>query len=260
MRMIAFVAALAGVLMTGAPVTAQWLNYPTAGIPRLADGKPNLTAPAPRTADGKPDLYGIWEPTPKYLRNIASDLKPEDVPLQPWADAVYKERLTGARAREEPDANCLPQGVPKIDAAPAPYKFINTPTGIAVLYEAFTQWRQIFTDGRPPLRDPNPTWFGYSIGRWEGDTLVVDTTGFNGKGWLDQVGHPTTDALHVTERFRRLNVGEMELRITIDDPKAYTKPWDVTEKLLLLVDSELIEFVCHENNRDLEHLPGQPLR
>ena len=180
--------------------------------------------------------------------------------MQPWAKALYEERLTGARSREEPDANCLPQGVPKINAAPAPYKFINMPTGIAVLYEAFTQWRQIFTDGRALPKDPNPTWFGYSVGRWDGDTLVVDTAGFNGKAWLDQVGHPTTDALHVTERFTRRSVGEIEIRITIDDPKAYTKPWTVTENVKLLVDSELLEFVCNENNKDLEHLPGSVTR
>jgi hypothetical protein len=249
--------ALIGVIL-GATTTlsAQWFNVPTPGLPRLPDGKPDLTAPAPRTPDGHPDLYGIWEPEAKYVRNLAADLKEGDVPLQPWAEALYKERLTGAHSREEPDANCLPQGVPKIDAAPAPYKFINMPGGIAILYEAFTQWRQIFTDGRPLPSNPNPTWFGYSVGRWEGDTLVVETTGFNGKLWLDQVGHPSTDALHVTERFRRLNVGQMELTITIDDPKAYTRPWTVVEHPHLLPDTELMEFICNENNRDLPHLPG----
>jgi hypothetical protein len=185
-------AMIATALGVAAPLSAQWLNHPTPGIPRLADGKPNLSAPAPRRPDGKPDLYGIWEPTPKYVRNIAADLQPDEVPMQPWAKRLYEERLTGARSRDEPDANCLPQGVPKINAAPAPYKFINMPDGIAVLYEAFTQWRQIFTDGRPLPTDPNPSWFGYSVGRWDGDTLVVETTGFNGKAWLDQVGHPTT--------------------------------------------------------------------
>src|SRR3954470_6120214 len=137
------------VWLAAALALAQWLNYPTAGIPRLPDGKPNLTAPAPRLPNGKPDLYGIWEPTPKYVRDLAADLKAGDVPMQPWAEALYKERLSGIHSREEPDANCLPQGVPQIDAAPAPYKFRNTPTGVAILYEAFTQWRQIFTDGRP---------------------------------------------------------------------------------------------------------------
>jgi hypothetical protein len=249
-------AAIVSVLAAATPAVSQWLNYPTAGIPRLPDGTPNLTAPAPRLPNGKPDLYGIWEPTPKYVRNLAADLKDDAVPMQAWAEAVYKDRLSGARSREEPDANCLPQGVPKIDAAPAPYKFINMPNGVAILYEAFTQWRQIFTDGRPAPVDPNPTWFGYSTGRWDGDALVVETTGFNGKVWLDQVGHPTTDALHVTERFTRKNLGQMELQITIDDPKAYTKPWTAVESLKLLVDSELLEFICHENNRDLEHLPG----
>jgi hypothetical protein len=256
MKRMAVLGLIAGIVLANDPAVAQWLNYPTAGIPRLPDGTPNLTASTPRRSEGTPDLSGIWEPTPKYIRNIAADLRPEDVPFQPWAEALYKERLSGARSREESDANCLPQGVPKIDATPYPYKFIHTPTGIIILYEVFTQWRQIFTDGRPAPKDPNPTWLGYSVGRWAGNTLVVDTTGFNGKTWLDQVGHPSTEALHVTERFTRLNVGQMEIRITIDDPRAYTKPWTVVENLKLLVDSELLEFVCHENNKDLEHLPG----
>jgi len=254
------IATVCGLLAAAVALSAQWLNVPTAGVPRTSDGKPDLSAPAPRTPDGGIDLSGIWEPIPKYVRNIAADLKDGEVPMQPWAEAVYKERLSGARSREEPDANCLPQGVPKIDAAPAPYRFIQTRGYIAVLYEAFTQWRQIFTDGRQPPRDPNPTWFGYSVGHWDGDTLVVDTVGFNGKPWLDQVGHPTTDALHVTERFRRVNFGEMELQITIDDPKAYTRPWTVVEHPHLLVDTELLEFICNENNRDLLHLPGQAAR
>jgi hypothetical protein len=254
MKPFATFALVVGVVTVAGGAEAQWLNYPTAGVPRLPDGKPNLMAPAPRTADGRPDLFGIWEPTPKYVRNIAADLKPEDVPMQPWAEALYKERLTGAHSWEEPDANCLPQGVPKIDAAPAPYKFIHMPTGIAILYEAFTQWRQIFTDGRALPTNPNPSWWGYSVGRWDGDSLVVDTTGFNGKAWIDQVGHPTTDALRVTERFTRRNIGQMDIQITIDDPKAYTKPWTVTESVHLVVDSELLEFVCNENNRDLEHM------
>ena len=240
------------------PASAQWLRYRTPGIPRLPDGKPNLTAPAPRTADGKPDLSGIWEPDgTKFIRNLAADLKPEDVSMHPWADALYKERLTGALSKQEPDANCLPQGVPKINAAPVPWRIVQTPGMVVILYEAFGQWRQVFTDGRPLPTDPNPTWLGYSIGKWEGDTLVVDTIGFNGKAWLDQQGHPASDSLHVTERFRRPVFGQLELQITIDDPKAYTKPWTVLEKPHLLVDTELLEFVCLENERDQAHMVGK---
>lgn len=242
----------------GVGLSAQWTKIPPAKIPRTADGKPDLNGPAPKTADGKPDLSGIWEPSAnKYLRDIAADLKPEDVPFQPWAKAVFESRIDGSHSKEDPDANCLPQGVPKIDAAPAPWRIVQTPTYIVVAYEAFNLWRQIFLDGRELGHDVNPTWMGYSTGKWEGDTLVVDTRGFNGKAWLDQLGRPSTEALHVIERFRRKDFGHMELRITVDDPKAYTKPWNVTEEVHLLPNTELLEFICNENNRDVAHLPGQ---
>jgi hypothetical protein len=239
------------------PLMAQWTKIPAGAIPRTADGKPNLSAPAPRTRDGKPDLSGIWEPTAnKYLRDIAIDLK-SDVPYQPWAKAVFEQRIDGSHSKEDPDANCLPQGVPKIDAAPAPWKIVQNPALIVVVYEAFNLWRQIFLDGRELKRDVNPTWMGYSTGKWDGDTLVVDTRGFNGKAWLDQLGRPSTDALHVIERFRRKDFGHMDIQITIDDPKAYTKPWTVNQEVHLLPDDELLEFICNENNRDVEHLPGK---
>src|SRR5579871_2016812 len=178
----------AAALALSTPAWAQWVNLKTAGIPRGTDGKANLTAPAPRAADGHPDFSGLWEPNAnKYLRDIAVDMKPGDVPMQPWAEALYNERKTGSHAREESDANCLPQGVPKIDAAPAPFKIFQTASQIAILQEAFNLWRQIFLDGRKLVADPTPTWLGYSVGHWDGDTLVVDTTGFNGRTWLDQV-------------------------------------------------------------------------
>lgn len=239
------------------PLTAQWTNLPTKGIPRTADGKINLSAPAPRLPGGKPDLSGIWEPAEnKYVRNLAADLKPEQVPFQPWAKALFEQRADGSHSREDPDANCLPQGVPKIDAAPDPWKVVQAPGFVVIIYEAFNLWRQIFLDGRQRVQDLNPTWMGYSTGRWDGDTLVVDTRGFNGKLWLDQLGRPSTDALHVTERFHRKDYGHMDLEITIDDPKAYTRPWTVTEPVHLLPEGELFEFVCNENNRDIPHLPG----
>jgi hypothetical protein len=242
------------------PLFAQWLKIPSA-IPSGPDGKPNLTAPAPRTSDGHADLSGIWEPvSPKYLRNLAADLKPDEVPYQPWAKALVDARADGSHAREESDANCLPQGVPKIGAAPAPWKIVQTPSLIVVVHEAFNLWRQIFLDGRQLAADVNPSWLGYSSGKWDGDTLVVDTRGFNGKTWLDQAGKPTTEALHVTERYRRKNFGTMEIQITIDDPKAYTRPWTVTEEARLMASGELYEFICNENNRDLDHLPGGSLK
>src|SRR5712692_2035264 len=241
--------------MASAPAAAQWLNYPTKRVPRLPDGKPTLSAPAPRTPDGKPDLSGIWQANgPKYLVNIAADLKPGEVPFRPAAEALFKERGTLKHASEESNANCLPQGVPRINATPNPYKIIQAPGMIVILYEAFTLYRQIFTDGRELPKDPQPNWLGYSVGHWEGDTLVVESIGFNGKTWMDQAGHPLSDALHVTERFRRRDFGHMELQITLDDPKMYTKPWTITEDPVLIPDTDLLEMICNENEKDLEHL------
>jgi len=242
------------------PVHGQWKKVPASAIPRGPDGKPNLAAPAPRLPDGRPDLSGIWASTGGYNQNLARDLKPADVPYQPWAKALADERATGVHEAEDPDANCLPQGVPRINGVPPPWKIVQTPGFVLIVYEAFSLWRQVFLDGRELGEDFPPTWMGYSTGKWEGDTLVVDTKGFNGKTWLDQSGKPTTDALHVIERFRRKDFGHMEIQITIDDPKAYTKPWTVTEQARLLPDTELMEFICNENNVDLQHLSGKPVK
>jgi hypothetical protein len=246
------------VIMVAAAPSAQWVNVPPP-VSLGPDGKPNLTAPAPRALDGHPDLSGIWEAmSPKYLNNLVADMKPEDIPYQPWAKALVESRAGGAHAREESDANCLPPGVPKTAAAPPPWKIIQTPSQIVILHEAMTLWRQIFTDGREFAADLNPSWLGFSIGKWDGDTLVVESRGFNGKTWLDKVGNPTTEALHVTERFRRRSIGTLEVQVTIDDPMAYTRPWIVTEQFRLMTNGDLLESIC-ENNKDLEHLPGSPL-
>jgi hypothetical protein len=248
-------------LATSVPAVAQWLDVPTKGIPRTKDGKPNLTAPAPRTPDGKPDISGIWKGDPKqqkYLSNLAADFKPGEFPIQPWAEALTKERIPGGS--EWPPANCLPPGVPVHDISPAfqrPIKIIQQPDLVVVLYEVFGQFRQVFLDGRTLLPEPNPTWLGYSLGRWDGDTLVVDTTGFNGKTWLDVAGHPATDALHVTERFRRRDFGHLDVQLTIDDPKAYAKPWTVSLSWQLWPDTELLEDVCNENEKDVKHMVGR---
>jgi hypothetical protein len=234
---------------------AQWSQVPGKGTPRAKDGKPDLTAPTPHKADGKPDLSGIWgTESAKYLVNIAADFKPGELPIQPWADAITKERMTGIHAAEESNANCEPPGVPRIDNTPNPFKIVQEPDMIVILYEAFGQFRQVFLDGRKLPTDANPTWLGYSVGRWDGNTFVAESTGFNGKTWLDQAGHPTTEALHVTERYARRNFGHMDLQITIDDPKAYTKPWTIIEPMVLLPDTDLIEYVCNENEKDLKHL------
>ena len=243
-------------LLTLCPIAAaQWSQVPGKGTPRTRDGKQDLTAPTPHKADGKPDLSGIWgTESAKYLVNIAADFKPGELPIQPWADALTRERMTGIHAAEESNANCEPPGVPRIDNTPNPFKIVQEPDMIVILYEAFGQFRQVFLDGRKLPADANPTWLGYSVGRWDGDTFVADSTGFNGKTWLDQAGHPTTDALHVTERYHRRNFGHMDLQITIDDPKAYTRTWTITEPMVLLPDTDLIEYVCNENEKDLKHL------
>jgi hypothetical protein len=237
------------------PLEAQWLNYPTAGIPRTKDGKANLAAPAPKLADGTPDLSGIWmEPGLKYLINVAADLK--EVPFQPWAEAEYKRRVD-TLGKDDPNNLCLPSGYPEKDAVTSPWKIVQTPGLVIILYESRTIFRQIFTDGRKLPVDPNPNWQGYSIGHWDGDTLVVETAGSNGKAWMDTNGHPVTDALELTERFHRRDLGHLDLEITIDDPKAYTKPWTVKQVANLQPDTELLEYICEENNRDVGHFVGK---
>lgn len=207
-----------------APLAAQWI-VTDKGIPRLENGKPNLNAPAPRRADGKPDLSGIWTQDPPKAGNIAGRLKPGELSAQPWAQKLFDERKTGELSALDPSANCLPQGVPRINSVPAPFKIFQEPNVVVILYEEFGQFRQIFLDGRKLVKDPNPQWNGYSQGKWDGDTLVVESSGFNGKLWLDQAGHPATQSLHVMERFRRRDLGHMDIAATIDDPGAYTKPW-----------------------------------
>ncbi len=175
--------------------------------------------------------------------------------MTPTGLAIFNQRKDGAKSKDEPDANCLPQGVPKIDAAPVPWKVIQGPRQVTILYEAFNLFREVFTDGRELPQDPNPTWLGYSVGHWDGDTLVVESRGFNGNPWLDALGHPGSEALHITERFNRKDFGNLELSFTIDDPKMYTAPWTVQENPHLLADTELLEFNCNENERDVRHIP-----
>jgi hypothetical protein len=239
-----------------APASAQWFNVRTPGIPRLPDGTANLSAPAPKNPDGKPDIAGVWKPAPPYIGNIASDLKPGDAPFQPWARALFQHRRDN-ESKEDPTGNCIPGGVPRSDAVPYPFKIVNSEKMLIILYEAVHSYRQIFTDGRQLPKDPNPTWQGYSVGHWDGNDFVAETAGFNDHGWLDNDGRPATDALHVTERFRRKDFGHMDILITIDDPKAYTKPWNVTLPLTLMPDTDLLEYVCNENNKDLDHLVGK---
>ena len=248
------VAAIAACL-AAVPAGAQW-SYHAPNIPRTKDGKADLTAAAPRTAWNTVDLSGIWQTDIKFNFNLASDLKPEDVPMLPWGQALYKERQDN-KGKDDPEGFCMPAGVPRISGVPFPEKIIQTPTEIVILYETRNTFRQIFLDSHAVIKDPNPTWMGYSTGKWVGDTLVVETTGFNEKTWLDDDGHPHSEAMKVTERFRRPDFGHLFIDITIDDPKAYAHPWTATEEFHVDADGELIEYVCNENNLDVPHLVGK---
>jgi hypothetical protein len=258
---------------------AQWLNYPTPGTPRTRDGKPILTAPV-RRVHGKPDLSGVWqvEPTPademkrlfgdlsadsalgdnpsafsKYLVDILVDFKPEDTPLR----AEYGELFRQRSKQQTPLVHCLPIGIPTDDLLPGPFKIIQTPELILLRNEYENTLRQIYTDGRKAPADPEPLWLGYSFGAWEGDTLKVETVGFNDKTWLDGMGHPHSEALHVVERFHRRDFGHMDVQVLIDDPKMYTKPFSVKFTELLMPDSDIIDYFCNENEKDRPHFKGE---
>jgi hypothetical protein len=248
----------------------QWIDQPTPGTPRLPDGKPNLTAPAPRLPDGKPDLSGIWRPNfvVPYIPPgtvITSSLGPiyslqfrrtnaAAIPMTPWAEAIFKERdRTFGVGR--PAGSCLPHSIPDAMIADL-FKIVQDPGLTLILYEEFARFRQVFTDGRALPKDPNPAWLGYSVGRWDHDTFIVDTAGFNDRSWLDDAGHPHSEALHTIERFRRLDFGHMDVEVNFDDTKAYTEPWSATLHFRLLPDTELIEDVC-DNEKDAGHLVGR---
>jgi hypothetical protein len=240
-----------------APLAAQWLNHPTTGIPRTPDGKPNLTAPAPRAPDGKPDLSGLWlKISPKYSRNIAADLKPEDI--QPWARALVEQRREDL-GKEYMNVKCLPLGPGYATSAESTgaemMKIVQTPGLILILNPDLT-YRQIFLDGRALEPAPNPDWMGYSVGRWDGDTLVVDSFGFNDRTWLDHDGHPHTEALRMIERYRRRNFGNLDVEVTLSDPGAYTKSWTVAARAELAADTEMIEWVCNESVQHVERWLG----
>jgi hypothetical protein len=248
------------------PVAAQWPAYPAKSVPRGADGKPDLSAAALRTAEGKPDLSGVWNyagvlgfrggppppppgtPVQATFWNIEAGFK-EGLPFTPWGAQLRRERMA-ADSKDNPDAACLPLGLMQLHTHSQPRKIIQTKDLIVILYEANANVRQIFLDGRPaPSDDPQPWWYGYSRGWWEGDTLVVETTNFRDGGWLDVNGAPLSGQGKLTERFRRPTVGTLEIDVTIDDPKSYTKPWTVRVNQRLLPDTELIEFICNENQR-----------
>jgi hypothetical protein len=251
------------------PGAAQWLHYPTHGVPKTHDGAPNLEAPAPRTADRKPDLSGLWaaekgtcppegcfdQMVGAQFRNIASGI-PGGLPLKPWATELIQQRAA-QNGKDDPTSHCLPGSPVQMHTSPFLRKFVQSPGLLLMLSENSAIYRQVFTDNRPLPVDPWPYWFGYSSGKWEGDTLVVRTNGFRDGLWLDRNGTPMTDAAKMTERFRRPSYGRLEIEITVDDPKAYTKPFTILLKQSLVVDTELLDSSCLENEKDLPHMVGK---
>jgi hypothetical protein len=269
MRMlIQTVTVLAIIIALSSSLSAQWPKHPTKGVPRAADGAVNLSAPAPRTADGKPDLSGNWvrfpnpggrgappPPPPPGTPPVATfgDVGagfPDGLPFTPWAGELKKKRMA-VQQKDNPDALCLPMGFMQFHTHGQPRKVIQTPEMIVIIYEANYGLRYIFTDGRalPPQGEPQPWWYGYSVGRWDGDTLVVETNNLRGDGWLDVRGSPYTEQATITERFRRPSFGKLEIDITVEDPMAYTKPFTVRVNQQISVDEELIEFICNENQQ-----------
>lgn len=251
-----------------AAAAAQWLNYPNPGVPRLADGTADMNAPAPRTPDGTPDLSGIWFVAPPppgavdFFFDLGRDLPPGDIVMTPWAQAIQQQRERRDHV-DDPYGFCFTPGVPRINVIRSAFKIIQARGVTALLYELDTApvFRQVLTDARPLPVDPEPTWLGYSVGAWDGDTFVVTTTGFRDRGWLDtRVARPHSDALRVTERLRRPSAGRLEMTITIDDPKAYVKPWTVRVPFVLVTDRELLEGSCDTHAKTMEHraIPPAP--
>jgi hypothetical protein len=261
---------------------AQWLNHPAPGIPRTKDGKPDLSARTPRTSDGKPDLSGVWttdgtpreenerlfpgladlavpgdDPTTfsKYFLNVFADVGNKDVPIKPEALQIFLERLKSF-GKDNPTSHCLPASIPMGDLLPLPRRFIQLPGLLVVLYEGVNPPRLIYMDGRKHVVE-QPAWMGYSVGRWQGDTLVVETRGFNDRSWLDAGGHPRTEAMSIVERFTRRDFGHIDVQLTFEDPGAYTKPFSIRFTQTLTPDTDVIEYVCAENERDRPHLVGK---
>ena len=265
MRMISVAVFLA------ASVAAQWLNLPSPGIPRTSDGKPNLTAPAPKTAGGKPDFSGMWVPrdvrpcnlgqvgvqcaelplTPQLI-TFALDLK-DGLPYQPWAADLVKSRAKDA-PYTDPHTHCMPPNYPRAWAFPETQKIFQMPTQLVILHEFNASYRQIFFDGRKLPEDMLPTWNGYSVAHWEGDTLVVESAGYRDDSWLDNGGNFFSSEARVTERIRRPNFGSLDIDVTVNDPKVFTKAWTVALHMKPLLDTEMIDFICQENNKDIGHL------
>lgn len=263
------ISAITAVLWAVAPPgSAQWLNYPTARVPRLRNGKPNLSAPAPRTRDGKPDLSGIWQleahcppqgcddyPAAPEFIDLGARLT-GGLPYQPWAEELVEKRWA-QMGKDDPVGACRPAGAIRLLTFPPPRKIVQLPQEVLILSERDVTYRQIFTDGRPLPQDPDPSWNGFSAGKWEGDTLTAHTIGIRDGTWLDRKGSPMTDAAKITERFRRVNYGRLEIEVTVDDAKAYTHPWTIKLNQLIVLNTELLDYYCLDNERDATHMVGK---
>jgi hypothetical protein len=249
-----------------AVVSAQWIHYPTPGIPRTADGKPDFGGPTPKSGDGKPDLTGMWQvaqllpcddvrrictdlPISAQFGNFGAEVK-DGLPYQPWA----KERIATKGPADDPYSRCLTPGGPRMHLLPTMKKFVQTPGLLLLLNEYNVSFRQVFLDGRPLPIDPQPTWNGYSVGRWDGDVLVVESIGYRDDQWIDAAGSPLTSAAKVTERFRRPDFGHLNIEITVDDAKGYVRPWTTTVRLIAVPDTEMLDAQCLENEKDVPHL------
>jgi hypothetical protein len=261
----------AAVLAAGMTAGAQWLHQPMAGAPRTRDGKINMTGPVPRL-DGKPDLSGIWQVpgdprapgglfglgeslNSKYFRDVLSDFPPDQRPLT--TEGAERQRRNGQPGVFNPVLNCLPDSIPHGNLLPEPFKILHSRGVIVMLFEVETTFRQIFTDGRKLPVDPAPAWQGYSVGRWQGDTLVIDTIGFNDASWLDARGTPRSTEMRTEERIRRRDYGHLEMTITLTDPRTFTRPITFTVVAELMPDTDLLEHYCLENERDDRHMPGR---
>jgi hypothetical protein len=254
--------------------SAQWAKSHDNSIPRTRDGKANLTAKTPRARDGKPDLSGVWQPDPdpsgpikgipivesihetfvipRFFVDVTVDTKPAEGLMQPAAAATFMQNLQSA-GKNDPVAYCKPTGVPAIANLPIPFKIIQTEKIVLILYEEGSTFRQVFLDSRKTVQDPQPRWMGYSTGKWEGDTLVIESVGFTEKSWLDRLGHTHSDAMRLTERYRRTDLGHLEFEVTINDPKTFTRPVKYTQKATLVPDEDLLEYFCTENEKDIQH-------
>ncbi|HVH29326.1 MAG TPA: hypothetical protein VM818_21375 [Vicinamibacterales bacterium] len=272
-RSACFAIAVSSTLSWSPTVFAQFLKYPTAGVPRTADGKPNLAAPTPRTPDGKPDFSGIWltdnttcppSPDPEVIVcgaelpmgkdgiNMGASL-PGGLPYQPWLATLVKQR-TAEDAKTDPHVRCLPDTFLRAYSLPHLLKFVQTPGLLVMLNEMNAGYRQVFTDARPLPEDPVPSWQGYSSARWEGETLVVDSIGFRDDLWIDWNGSVITTAAKVQERIRRPDYGHLEIGVTVDDPRAYTRPWTVTLRQRLAINTELVDEICLENEQSSQRM------